>query len=242
MINPMKSMAIIGASALALGTGAWSYETLAQSGTPSQQPGPSNPQPRPSNPQPGPSNPQPRPTNPDNSVPQPPAPPVNPNDPNNPNPNDPNRPVDPRAVDPNQPGVSAGDRYLRPFAFQSPEMESRFRDSTRRLVAMEQRLEKGNQDLMKRLGDVRSMPADRQNAALLDVLQQVLIQHQTMQQYLVAARTGWSGDFDMATADMKRTPNGNNTTGITAVQDNTNSSNSTGAPTDNNPNTNNPRR
>lgn len=193
------------------------------------QPRPSNPQPGPSNPQPDPSTPQPRPSTPGNSTPTPPPPPAQPDTPQNPDapgapgtpaapgrddPGAPGQPVqpgsgapgDPNGVSPNVPRPSsvAGARAMRPFAFQSPELEGRFSESTRRLVVMEERLDKSNADLMKRLGDVRTMAPEKQNAALMDLMQQVLMQQKALHQYLVTARTGWTGDFDMATADIRK--------------------------------------
>ena len=48
--------------------------------------------------------------------------------------------------------------------------------------------------LQRRLGEIRSLPADRQNAAILDLLQQTLDESSSLQDYLVAARTGITGD------------------------------------------------
>lgn len=231
-MNTLKNIATGGLVSALLGAGTASFDltTFAQSGTPSQAPGQSNPQPRPSNPQPDPSTPQPRPSTPGNSTPTPPPPPAQPDAPQNPDapgtpaapgrddPGAPGQPVqpgsgapgDPNGVSPNvpRPSASAGARALRPFALQSPELEGRFSESTRRLVVMEERLDKSNADLMKRLGDVRTMAPEKQNAALMDLMQQVLMQQKMLHQYLVTARTGWTGDFDMATADTRKPGNG----------------------------------
>jgi len=150
-------------------------------------------QPRPSNPTPQPSNPMPRPVNPT----PPPAtntPAVQPTPANQPG------TVTPPANQPattTQPAV--GLRYARPFAFTSPEVEARFNESGKRLMALETRLNKSNQDLLKRLGEIRRLPPERQNAATFELLQQMLMDQQQMNQYLVAARTAWSGEFEGAT-------------------------------------------
>ena len=61
---------------------------------------------------------------------------------------------------------------------------------------MEGKLTRANEDLLKRLGDVRSLPAERQNAALYDLLQQMIRDNATLHQYLVQSRTAWSGELD----------------------------------------------
>lgn len=105
----------------------------------------------------------------------------------------------------NQPGNQTNgleNRYQRPFAFQSPAYESRFMESSQRLVAMEQRLARSNQDLMKRLGDARALTGERQSAALFDVVQQMLKDQSAMNQYLVRARTAWSGDIEGSSTNL----------------------------------------
>jgi hypothetical protein len=142
--------------------------------------------PRPTNPQPSPANSQPPTATPGTVQPQP----------------VPNRPTTP----PGGPGASATGtgraRYERPFAFQSPGVEARFVDSSRRLVAMESRMNLSNQALLKRLGEVRTMPPEKQNAALADVIQQMLLDQGQMQKYLVQARTAWTGEVEGLPAEM----------------------------------------
>jgi hypothetical protein len=186
------------------------YSLIGQPGQPSQAPRPTNPQPgtpsqapRPTNPQPGQPSEAPRPSNP-NSVPPRPTPPGT-NEPVQPGTDTrDNQPVRPIEIDDGRDGTRTsnnGMRYTRPFAFQIPEGEARFNESARRLVTMEEKLDRTNQDLLRRLGEVRSMPADRQNAAILDLLQQVLLHNKSTQQYLVHARTAWAGEFEMENAD-----------------------------------------
>ncbi|MBC7771591.1 MAG: hypothetical protein H7210_03765 [Pyrinomonadaceae bacterium] len=187
-------------------------------------PRPSNPQPQPANPTPRPANPQPQPANPipdpNNPQPQPsdpipepdptrpgqptnpPGQPVDPNQPNRPNqpidPNQPNRPNQP--IDPTRPGIvnpaDRNDRYQRPFAFQSPQMEVRFNQSTRRLLTMEQKLLRSQEELLKRLGEIRQLSGERQMTGLFDLVQQMLKDQGEMAQYLVQSRTAWTGDMD----------------------------------------------
>lgn len=141
---------------------------------------------------------------------------TNPNQPGRTNPNDPGRtnPNDPGRTDPgnpsrttlqpggernNQPGDrmnQPGLRSQRPFAFQSPDMETRFNESGRRLVGLERRMEDNNRELMRKLSEARSMTGAQQNQAVLDILQQMLQEQQQLHQYLVQARTGWTGDIE----------------------------------------------
>lgn len=172
---------------------------LSQQGVPSQPGTPSN--------QPGPKNPTPGPNTPNQQTPlqQPPA--------NNPNTNPNNQPPannNPGQQNPNQrpryddiedggaqnPTSGTAARYGRPFAFQSPEIESRFNESTQRLVRMEQRMERSSRDMLRRLGDVRQMNGDRQHAALMDLLQQMLQEQAELQHYLVQTRTAFTGEVD----------------------------------------------
>lgn len=223
------SSAAMAAAILAVSGGvgalAWA-QTQSQPGTPSQtpkqnDPGRTNPS------QPGQTNPtQPGRTNPDNPGRTNPNQPrdntpnqVNPNQPgNDPNRNNPNQ-VDPR-LDPNNPNrviIEDNDydanttrrgglnRYPRPFAFESPEMEARFNDSSRRLLLLERRMDESNRDLMRRLGEARQLTGQAQINGLFDVMQEVLREHQQLHDYLVQARTGWSGDMEL-------TPSGSNTT------------------------------
>lgn len=131
-----------------------------------------------------------------------------PNQPSRPNqPNQPVQPTDRQPADrPNdrQPADRGaqprdGNRYMRPFAFESPDYEARFNESSRKLVSMEQRMATKNQELLRKLGEARQLTGEKQNAAVLDVLQQVLLEHGQLQQYLVQSRTAWTGDLDTST-------------------------------------------
>jgi hypothetical protein len=142
-------------------------------------------------------NPQPR-TNPGNIPNQP----VNQNQPVNPaNPTNQPGVVNPGAQPGGvntgvQPGVVNPGAYQRPFAFASPAAEARYNENARRLVAMEQRLARSNADLTRRLGEARALTGERQTAATFDVLQQILKEQAAMNQYLVRARTTWTGDLE----------------------------------------------
>jgi hypothetical protein len=154
---------------------------------------PTNPQPAPSNPQPQPSNPSPR---PGKQNPQPRPGQQNPQPrPGNQNPvPDPNNPGAPNNQPPNPAGQAVGNRALRPFAFQSPDVEGRFNLTTRRLVQMEQRMQRSHDDLLKRLGQARQLSGQRQTDALFEVIQQMLQDEADLQRYLVQSRTAWTGD------------------------------------------------
>lgn len=189
-----RSIVAITAGMTLTGVSAWNtIDEVWQPGQPSKQPSPRNPTPRPQNPQPGPQNPQPRPQNPQ---PDPQNPIPDPNSPGAPN-EQPDRPGDQNDRQRN----ANGNRNLRPFAFQSPDMEGRLRLSTRRLVQMEQRMQRSQEDLLKRLGEARQLSGERQSTALFDVIQQLLKDQADMQRYLVQSRTTWTGDFDDADVD-----------------------------------------
>ncbi|MEK6701890.1 MAG: hypothetical protein AABZ53_06480 [Planctomycetota bacterium] len=148
---------------------------------------PTQPQPaRPVNPQPD------RPVvPPSRASPNPPDTPANPGTPTNPaNPATPNAPTTPAG---NRPGPS---RMSRPFAFENPADEARFNEGTQRLVRLEQRSEHTNQELTKRLGEIRKMSPERQSAATMELLQQMLKAQAELQQYLVSSRSLWTGDID----------------------------------------------
>lgn len=153
-----------------------------------------------------------------NAQPGQPSEPPRQNDPGRTNPSQPGRtnPSQPGQTNPNQPGQTnpnqpgrtnptlqpgdrlnqPGTRNQRPFAFESPAMESRFNEQGRRLVAMERRMEESNREIMRKLSDARSLTGQQQNQAVLDILQQIVQEHQSLHQYLVQARTGWTGDLD----------------------------------------------
>ena len=134
---------------------------------------------------------------------------TNPNQPGTTNPNQPGttNPNQPGATNPNQPGVNPPNqpgnpqaginaRYQRPFAFVSPEFETRFNENTQRLVTSEQRMLRTNTEMTRRLGEIRQMSPERQGAATLDLLQQILQDQAALQRYLTQARTAWSGQLD----------------------------------------------
>ncbi|MFA6044059.1 MAG: hypothetical protein WC718_03665 [Phycisphaerales bacterium] len=195
MKNPLASrnVMMIAGSVLALGmiplTLAW-QPAPSQPTQPGQQPVQPGQQPGQPN-QPGQNNPpqQPGQTNPDSpSTPRTPGTPLDPNQ-VNPNNNDP-RNVSP----PNQNGTTQNGRL---FSFQNPADEARFNQGAQRLVRMEEKMNESNQALLKRLGEVRAMAPERQTAATMDLLQQILRNQTEMNQYLVNQRSLWTGDVQM---------------------------------------------
>jgi hypothetical protein len=132
---------------------------------------------------PRPTNSQPRSNAPGNTPPTSPANTTNPSV----------QPVNPGVQ---QPGTVNPGAYQRPFAFQNPQVEARYTQNTRQLVAMEQRLALSNQDLSRRLGEIRELTGERQTAATYDLLQQMLKEQAAMSRYLVRARTAWTGDIE----------------------------------------------
>lgn len=87
-------------------------------------------------------------------------------------------------------------RAERPFTFASPQAEARFNQSVQRLTALETRMNTANQNLLKRLGEVRSMSPDRQNGAMAEIVQQMLLDQAEVQKYLVQARSIWTGNLE----------------------------------------------
>ena len=192
----LASVPMIGAG-LTFGLAAW---TLAQQSVPSQQPStqpatppnPQNPTPHPQPVQPGQPSQAPH-TDPAAIPPVPTGTPIQPSSSGNAATS-----ANPAA---NPQALSTPTKAARPFMFQSPEAEARFAESSKRLTGMEQRLDQSNQDLLKRLGQIRSLSGERQNAALLDLLQQMLRDNVDMHRYLVQSRMTWSGDETMATPE-----------------------------------------
>ncbi len=82
----------------------------------------------------------------------------------------------------------------RPFGFQSPRSEARFNTMTQRLTTMEARMDKSNQDVLRRVGEARQLTGERQNRALLDLLQSMVQDRSDLQRYLVQSRSTWTGD------------------------------------------------
>jgi hypothetical protein len=152
----------------------------APGGTPSQQPSPSNPTPR----QPAqPGQDQPGQNQPGQNQP-------GQNQPGQPTPIE--RTPDRTPLN-RQPGSSSDNPRF--FNFADPSMEARFRESTNRLTALERGMVERNQRMVERLGTIRQLPADRQNAAVMDLLQDILQENAQLQTYLTQSRTLFTGDF-----------------------------------------------
>lgn len=174
-------------------------------GTPAQAPGPKNPVPSPN--QPGDKTPIERPPAPTSPPSDGGTEPVNPNAPGQPqqpgqpgqtNPNDPNNR---NAVPANETALEREARLRRasgPFAFANPQAQTAFNDNVQNLMRMERRMDESRRVLLKRLGDVRQLPPERQSAATLDLLQQILQENESMQSYLVRSRTSWTGEVEYA--------------------------------------------
>jgi len=175
----------------------------APGGTPSQQPQPSNPTPRPTNPnQPNPN--QPGQTQPGQSQPGQTQPGQNQpgqNQPGNPTPLERNPDRTPLN---RQPGSSSDNpRFI---SLADPALEPRFRESATRLANLERSMAERNQRLVQRLGAARQLPADRQGAAVMDLLQDILQENAQLQQYLSQSRTLMTGDLGDPN-DASRNPN-----------------------------------
>ncbi len=183
-------------TALALGATLWVQATAMQN----QPTTPTPTQTQPQQPQPAqPLRPQPAPQPVDRH-----NPPIDQNAPSK-APINPNQPVPSPSVDPSNPNLTQAQRdaiartqAMRPFAFQSPQAEARFNEANRKLMRMEQKFEKTNQEQLRRLGEIRLMAADRQGPATLDLLQQLLQERAELQRYLAQSRMSWMGEMDSA--------------------------------------------
>ncbi|HEX2839507.1 MAG TPA: hypothetical protein VHN77_15425 [Phycisphaerales bacterium] len=96
--------------------------------------------------------------------------------------------------DQQQPGDEA-QRYSGPFMFQSPQTQTAMNQRAQQLIRMEQQFEIRRTELLRRLGEARAMTGERKLDALADVLQQVLLEQEQVNQYLIAMRTAWTGDM-----------------------------------------------
>jgi hypothetical protein len=75
-------------------------------------------------------------------------------------------------------------------------MEPELRESAKRLVLMETRMDRSSADLMRRLGEARQLSGQRQTNAVMEILQQILQDQTELRQYLIESRTMFTGDFD----------------------------------------------
>jgi hypothetical protein len=98
--------------------------------------------------------------------------------------------------DQQQPGDEA-QRYSGPFMFQSPQTQTAMNQRAQQLIRMEQQFETRRTELLRRLGEARTMTGERKLDALADVLQQVLLEQEQVNQYLIAMRTAWTGDMSL---------------------------------------------
>lgn len=122
----------------------------------------------------------------------------------------PAQPADPNQS--NQPNQSADpNRYTGPFMFQSPQNQTAFEQRMQDLLRMEQQFDTRRTELLRRLGEARAMTGERRLDALADVLQQVILDQEQMQQYLIASRTTWTGEATLANQDLDNQRNRNNT-------------------------------
>lgn len=174
-------------------------------GTPAQAPGPKNPVPSPN--QPGDKTPIERPPAPTSPPSDGGTEPVNPNapgqpqQPGQPGQTNPNNPNNPNGVPANETALEREARLRRatgPFTFTNAQAQSAFNDNVQNLLRMERRMDESRRTLLKRLGDVRQLPPERQSAATLDLLQQILQENESMQSYLVRSRTSWTGEVEYA--------------------------------------------
>lgn len=90
--------------------------------------------------------------------------------------------------------------YIAPFTFTSPQSETGFNTRAQRLARMEDRLTQRTDELIRRLGEVRQMSPERRDDAMLDVMQQVLLDHRRLMLYLKQSRTAWTGDISTSTS------------------------------------------
>lgn len=145
--------------------------------------------------------------------------PVKPSQPNNPSqPVNPGQPTTPPTQDPNNPnaparpdntGVQDRGRFVQPFAFQSQQSEAAFNQSARRLAVLERKMQKNQEDLLRRLGEARQLTGERQSEAILDLLQQVLLSQKEWHNYITQSRTMLSGEIELSDEEFQKESRGN---------------------------------
>ncbi|MGE3109489.1 MAG: hypothetical protein AB7G11_10525 [Phycisphaerales bacterium] len=82
----------------------------------------------------------------------------------------------------------------RPFALQSPQDEAKFTQNVQRLATMERKMQQSQEELLKRLGEVRSISGERQQHALYELLQTLIQNQAELNEYLIAVRSSWTGE------------------------------------------------
>ena len=183
-----------------------------QPGTPAPKPpAQPNPTPRPTNPTPSqpslPEQPQPpvpsqpsQPAQPQDPIPTQPA---APGQPQQPVPAQPGTPGQPQQPVPKQPGTVRPTGPLdrnrlenrRLFKLDADNLEGRLNETAGRLGRLEKQITQNNQELLRRLGEVRQMSGDRRAEGLAEVLQGVLQEQARLQEQLVQMRTAIVGDI-----------------------------------------------
>lgn len=98
--------------------------------------------------------------------------------------------------------------YTSPFTFMSPQSRTGFDTRTQRLARMEDRLTQRSDELIRRLGEVRQLSPERRDDAMMDLMQQILLDQRRLMLYLKQSRTTWSGETmsTSATGEERMTP------------------------------------
>lgn len=117
--------------------------------------------------------------------------------------------------DRNQRDGASGNRYMAPFTFLSPQSEAGFTERRQRLARMEDRLTQRTDEMIRRLGEIRQMDAARRDDAMLDLMQQMLLDHRRLMLYLRQSRTAWSGDMTDTEMNMQNNQNNQQRPGTT---------------------------
>jgi hypothetical protein len=83
----------------------------------------------------------------------------------------------------------------RLFKLDGENLEGRLNDMGARLVRLEKQITQNNQELLRRLGEVRQLTGDRRAEGLAEVLQGVLQEQARLQEQLVHMRAAMVGDI-----------------------------------------------
>jgi hypothetical protein len=86
---------------------------------------------------------------------------------------------------------------------------------------MEQQFGTSHTRLISKLAEARQATGEKQNQAILDVLDMLVRDHGEMHRYLVQSRTAWSGDIDV-TGTPGSMPGGENRPQTRIPEDDTN--------------------
>lgn len=97
-----------------------------------------------------------------------------------------------------------GQRFMRPFALTNPQETARIDQAVERLQRREQRIAQANKAAIANVATLRNLRGDDLTTGLVNTLQQLLKEQQAIGEYLVDARSVWTGDMSSPHASADR--------------------------------------